>query len=38
MGLDDVVELVGDGPGEQEVKEDVDVVVTLLSQGLKLSA
>ena len=38
MGLDDVVELVGDGTGEKKVKEDVDVVVTLLSQGLKLSA
>lgn len=38
VGLDDVVELVGDGAGKQEVKEDMDVVMTLLSEGLKLSA
>ena len=37
VGLDDVVELVGDGAGKQEVKEDMDVIVTLLSEGLKLS-
>lgn len=38
VGLDDVVELVGDGAGEKEIKEDVDVVVPLLGEGLKLSA
>lgn len=38
MGLDDVVELVGDGTGEKKVKEDVDVVVALFSDNFKLCA
>ena len=38
VGLDDVVELVGDGTGEKKVKEDVDVVVALFSDNFKLCA
>jgi len=38
VGLDDVVELVGDCAGEKEVKEDVDVMMALLGEGLELSA
>ena len=38
MGLDDVVEFVGDGAGEEEVKEDLDLLVALLGEGLELAA
>ena len=30
MDLDDVVEFVGDGAGEEEVKENLDLLVALL--------
>lgn len=38
VGLDDVVEFVGDGAGEEEVKEDLDLLVALLGEGLELAA
>ena len=38
VGLDDGVEFVGDGAGEEEVKEDLDVLMTLLGEGLELGA
>ena len=38
VGLDDVVEFVGDGAGEEEVKEDLNLLVALLGEGLELAA
>ena len=38
MGLDDGVEFVGDGAGEEEVKEDLDLLMALLGEGLELGA
>ena len=38
MGLDDVVEFVGDGAGEEEVKEDLNLLVALLGEHLELAA
>ena len=38
VGLDDGVEFVGDGAGEEEVKEDLDLLVALLGEGLELGA
>ena len=38
MGLDNVVEFIGDGAGEEEVKEDLDRLVALLGEGLELGA
>ena len=38
VGLDDVLEFVGDGAGEEEVKEDLDLLVALLGEGLELGA
>ena len=38
VGLDDVVEFVGNGAGEEEVKENLDLLVALLGEGLELGA
>ena len=38
VGLDDGVEFVGDGAGKKEVKEDLDLLMALLGEGLKLGA
>ena len=38
VGLDDVVEFVGDGAGEEEVKEDLNLLVALLGEHLELAA
>jgi hypothetical protein len=38
VGLDDVLEFVGDGTGKEEVKEDLDLLVALLGESLELGA
>ena len=38
VGLDDGMEFVGDGAGEKEVEEDLDLLMALLGEGLKLGA